>query len=120
MYLLFNHSEYQLNPPANPCQLPLSALNTGLFPKDIQIYELKINSVIYSNMAAKIMASATNRTSDYHDSKYHSKRLRDLLLSKSYQKPASSIHVIKTFLDYEMSLEAKLNPYNKVEDVFLK
>ena len=70
-------------------------------------------------MAAIIMASA-NKASDYHDSKYHSKRLRDLLLSKNYQKPASSIHVIKTFLDYEMALEARLNPYNKVEDIFLK
>jgi len=65
------------------------------------------------------MESAINQTS-FHDSKYHSKRLRDLLLQKHYQKPTASIHVIKSLADFEMSLEAKFDSDDKVAAILLK
>jgi len=65
------------------------------------------------------MATATKPTS-FHDSKYHSKRLRDLLLQKSYKKPAAPLHVIRSLLDFEMSLEAKFDDEEKVADILLK
>lgn len=63
---------------------------------------------------------SASRTTCFQDSKYHSKRLRDLLLQKSYQKQTASIHVIRKPSEFDLSLEASFDIDNKVDDVSIE
>jgi len=56
----------------------------------------------------------------FQDSKYHSKRLRDLLLKKSYKKPGQPFQIIKSVFNFEMSLEASFDDQNRVNDLLIK